>query len=100
MAQELLEKYKAPHCAKLVLETLEIYEKRNPSLKLIAGVDIGNSTTEVCIGQVNDAGNLGFLSSVSRFTTGTKGTLDNVAGIRVALEEAMEKLHMLSLNWI
>ncbi|MDD3220689.1 MAG: diol dehydratase reactivase subunit alpha [Lachnospiraceae bacterium] len=63
-------------------------------MKLIAGVDIGNSTTEVCIGQVNDAGNLGFLSSVSRFTTGTKGTLDNVAGIRVALEEAMEKLHM------
>ncbi|MDD3220688.1 MAG: diol dehydratase small subunit [Lachnospiraceae bacterium] len=28
MAQELLEKYKAPHCAKLVLEALEIYEKR------------------------------------------------------------------------
>lgn len=28
MAQELLEKYHAPHCAKLVLEALEIYEKR------------------------------------------------------------------------
>lgn len=28
MAQELLEKYKAPHCAKLVLEAAEIYEKR------------------------------------------------------------------------
>lgn len=28
MAQELLEKYNAPHCAKLVLEAAEIYEKR------------------------------------------------------------------------
>lgn len=28
MAQELLEKYKAPHCAKLVLEAADIYEKR------------------------------------------------------------------------
>ena len=28
MAQELLQKYKAPHCAKLVLEAAEIYEKR------------------------------------------------------------------------
>ena len=28
MAQELLEKYHAPHCAKLVLEAAEIYDKR------------------------------------------------------------------------
>lgn len=28
LAQELLETYKAPHCAKLVLEAAEIYEKR------------------------------------------------------------------------
>ena len=28
MAQELLEKYRAPHCAKLVLEAAEVYEKR------------------------------------------------------------------------
>jgi propanediol dehydratase small subunit len=28
MAQELLEQYHAPHCAKLVLEAAEIYEKR------------------------------------------------------------------------
>ena len=28
MAQELLEKYKAPLCAKMVLEAAEIYEKR------------------------------------------------------------------------
>jgi propanediol dehydratase small subunit len=28
MAQELLEKYQAPNCAKLVLEAAEVYEKR------------------------------------------------------------------------
>lgn len=28
MAKELLEKYHAPHCAKLVLEAADIYEKR------------------------------------------------------------------------
>jgi len=28
MAQELLEKYQSPHCAKLVLEAAEVYEKR------------------------------------------------------------------------
>ena len=28
MAKELLEVYHAPHCAKLVLEAAEIYEKR------------------------------------------------------------------------
>ena len=28
MAEELLEKYQAPNCAKLVLEAAEVYEKR------------------------------------------------------------------------
>ena len=72
MAQELLEKYRAPHCAKLVLEAAEIYEKGNSSLKLIAGVDIGNSTTEVCIGSIGEDGAFHFLSGASRMTTGTK----------------------------
>jgi len=62
-------------------------------LKLIAGVDIGNSTTEVCIGGTEENGTFRFLSSASRMTTGTKGTLPNVQGIKAALEEAMEKIH-------
>ena len=33
MAQELLEKYHAPHCAKLVLEAAEIYAKRGTLLR-------------------------------------------------------------------
>ena len=63
-------------------------------MKLIAGVDIGNSTTEVCIGSVDENGRLSFLSGASRMTTGTKGTLPNVLGIKAALEEAMDKIRM------
>ena len=63
-------------------------------MKLIAGVDIGNSTTEVCIGGTEENGTFRFLSSASRMTTGTKGTLPNVQGIKAALEEAMEKIHL------
>lgn len=33
MAKELLEVYHAPHCAKLVLEAAEVYEKRGILLK-------------------------------------------------------------------
>ena len=62
-------------------------------MKLIAGVDIGNSTTEVCIGAIEDNGRVRFLSGASRMTTGTKGTLPNVHGIKAALTEAMERIH-------
>ena len=75
MAQELLEKYNAKNCARLVME------------------DIGNSTTEVCIGEVGGA-QVHFLSSASCKTTGTKGTIANVHGIRAALKEAMGKIGM------
>ncbi len=61
-------------------------------MKLVAGVDIGNSTTEVCIGGVGDDGGLRFLSSASRMTTGTKGTLPNVLGVKAALEEALDEI--------
>ncbi len=58
-------------------------------MKLIAGVDIGNSTTEVCIGQQTDDGRVRFLASALRPTTGTKGTLPNVHGIKAALQAAV-----------
>lgn len=57
----------------------------------IAGVDIGNSTTEVCIGEVDDNGAVRFLASAACPTTGTKGTLANVHGVKTALRLAMEK---------
>lgn len=62
-------------------------------MKLIAGVDIGNSTTEACVGSVGEDGSFRFLASASRVTTGTKGTLPNVHGIRAALEDAMYSIH-------
>ena len=34
-------------------------------MSYIAGVDIGNSTTEVCVGEVTENGNLTFLTSAS-----------------------------------
>lgn len=61
-------------------------------MKLVAGVDIGNSTTEVCIGGIEDDGTFRFLSSASRMTTGTKGTLPNVLGVKAALEEALDEI--------
>lgn len=61
-------------------------------MKLIAGVDIGNSTTEVCVGGVLPDGSIRFLASASVRTTGTKGTPENVGGIRAALETACERL--------
>lgn len=60
-------------------------------MKLVAGVDIGNSTTEVCIGGMEENVTFQFLSSASRMTTGTKGTVPNVMGVKAALLEAMEK---------
>ena len=60
-------------------------------MKLIGGVDIGNSTTEVCIGGVLEDGSIRFLSSASSVTTGTKGTITNVEGIKIALKDAMDQ---------
>ena len=57
-------------------------------MKILAAVDIGNSTTEVCVAVENEAGKLRFLSGASVFTTGLKGTVDNVTGILSALGEA------------
>lgn len=74
-------------------------------MRLIAGVDIGNSTTEVCVGEVSENGTLTFRASSSCPTTGTKGTVENVHGIKTALNQAMEKigkapdsLHCVRLN--
>lgn len=61
-------------------------------MRLITGVDIGNSTTEVCIGERLPDGRTRFLSSASRPTTGTKGTTANIYGIKAALRLAVGKI--------
>ena len=60
-------------------------------MKLIAGVDIGNSTTEVAIGDINNG--LTFLTSSLTKTTGIKGTLENVAGVLIALKDACNNIN-------
>jgi len=63
-------------------------------MKFIAAVDIGNSTTEVCVAAVDESGKLRFLAESSAFTTGVKGTIDNVVGILGVLEEACAKAEL------
>lgn len=60
------------------------------NLKLIAGVDVGNSTTEVALADIE--GELRFLSCAMVSTTGIKGTRDNVAGIILGLKDACSKI--------
>ncbi|EEX0030238.1 propanediol dehydratase reactivase alpha subunit PduG [Salmonella enterica] len=51
----------------------------------IAGIDIGNSSTEVALATLNEAGALTITHSALAETTGIKGTLRNVFGIQEAL---------------
>ncbi|MDO4870252.1 MAG: diol dehydratase reactivase subunit alpha [Bacillota bacterium] len=54
-------------------------------MEIIAGIDIGNSTTEIAIAQVGDDGSTGYLYTGIAETTGIKGTVDNVTGISAHL---------------
>ena len=62
--------------------------------KIIAGIDVGNSTTEVCIAEIDERANIYFKSSSQVMTTGTKGTTDNITGIKEALQLALDKASM------
>jgi diol dehydratase reactivase alpha subunit len=55
----------------------------------IAGVDVGNNTTEVALAEVEGRGNPRFLSSSIVRTVGIKGTLRNAMGIIEALDQAL-----------
>lgn len=59
-------------------------------MSIIAGIDIGNSTTEVALAEFH-GGDIKFLASALHMTTGIKGTVQNVKGIRLALAKALEK---------
>lgn len=61
-------------------------------MSYIAGIDIGNSTTEVCVGEAAADGSIHFLTSDSCPTTGTKGTVSNTHGVKTALKQAMSKI--------
>jgi len=61
---------------------------------LIAGVDIGNSTTEAALALLNPDGSKRFLAASLTPTTGLKGTPDNVAGILTSLDMALASAGM------
>lgn len=61
-------------------------------MRYIAGIDIGNSSTEVALATLNASGEMSFVSSALAETTGIKGTLRNVHGIQEALAQATKKV--------
>ncbi len=60
-------------------------------MRLIAGVDIGNATTETAIATVNDNRGIEFISSGIVKTTGIKGTKENIYGVVASVKQALEK---------
>jgi len=60
----------------------------------IAGVDVGNNTTEVAIGEIDSKGEVRFLSSAIVRTVGIKGTIQNAMGVIDALDNALKPLAM------
>lgn len=60
-------------------------------MPIVAGVDIGNSTTEVCLAAMEEGRKPCFLGSSLVKTTGIKGTPANIPGIILALETALQK---------
>lgn len=62
-------------------------------MKIIAGVDIGNATTEVALAKI-DNGGLKFLSSGIVPTTGIKGTMQNINGVFKSLTDALNKVNL------
>ncbi|GKP34503.1 propanediol dehydratase reactivase alpha subunit PduG [Klebsiella quasipneumoniae] len=54
-------------------------------MRYIAGIDIGNSSTEVALARQDEAGALTITHSALAETSGIKGTLRNVFGIQEAL---------------
>ncbi|AUV00618.1 diol dehydratase reactivase subunit alpha [Phytobacter ursingii] len=58
-------------------------------MRYIAGIDIGNSSTEVALAAMDETGALNIVSSSLAETTGIKGTLRNVFGIQEALNKVV-----------
>lgn len=60
-------------------------------MRYVAGVDIGNATTETALATIND-GKIDFIASGIGPTTGIKGTLENINGVFMSLNNALEKV--------
>ena len=60
----------------------------------VIGVDIGNSSTEVALANVDDNGNVKFIASGIAATTGVKGTKENLVGIKNSINQVLNKAHL------
>lgn len=60
-------------------------------MKIVAGIDIGNATTETALARI-DGNQVEFLASGTVSTTGIKGTRQNINGVVHSLTSAMEKV--------
>lgn len=60
-------------------------------MKIVAGIDIGNATTETAIARLTNEGYPEFLSSGIVKTTGIKGTEQNIHGIFTSIKQALDK---------
>ncbi|MBC2249216.1 diol dehydratase reactivase subunit alpha [Listeria sp. FSL L7-0123] len=69
-------------------------------MKYMAGIDIGNSTTEVALAIADSGGNAEFVASAITDTTGIKGTKQNLHGIFKALRLALEKVNATTADLI
>lgn len=56
-------------------------------INAVIGVDVGNATTEAALAKISDCGELTFLKSTLAKTTGTKGTKENVKGIKQVIND-------------
>lgn len=62
-------------------------------MKIIAGVDIGNSSTETALARI-DGKKIEFIASGIVPTTGIKGTKQNIHGVFRSLKDALDKVGM------
>ncbi|MEG0301436.1 diol dehydratase reactivase subunit alpha [Cetobacterium sp.] len=62
-------------------------------MKIIAGIDIGNATTEVALAKIGNFG-IEFLGSSLYKTTGLKGTEDNLEGVKKAISSLLTKVQL------
>ncbi|WP_423188507.1 diol dehydratase reactivase subunit alpha [Alkalibacterium sp. f15] len=60
-------------------------------MKIIAGVDIGNATTEVALAKLTEKNQLDFMASGIVPTSGIKGTEQNIKGVFESLDQALRK---------
>lgn len=60
-------------------------------MKRIIGIDIGNSSTEIALAEIDTNDQVHFLQSAITETTGIKGTKKNLFGIYKAINEACTK---------